>query len=89
LKNFVDNKIQLGSSIIVSKSEIIVAEKVAKKDKIASKATKNQEHYYVQKGDSLYKIAKKFPGITILDIKKWNGISNESLKPGMKLKING
>jgi membrane-bound lytic murein transglycosylase D len=87
--NLVDNNIQLGSSIIVSKTEIIVAEKVAKKDKIASKATKNQEHYYVQKGDSLYKIAKKFPGITILDIKKWNGISNESLKPGMKLKING
>ena len=87
--NLVDNNIQLGISIIVSKTEIIVAEKVAKKDKIASKATKNQEHYYVQKGDSLYKIAKKFPGITILDIKKWNGISNESLKPGMKLKING
>ena len=87
--NLVDNNIQLGSTIIVSKTEIIVAEKAAKKDKIASKVTKNQEHYYVQKGDSLYKIAKKFPGITILDIKKWNGISNENLKPGMKLKING
>jgi membrane-bound lytic murein transglycosylase D len=87
--NLVDNSIQLGSSIIVSKTEIIVLEKVAKKDKIFSKAAKNQEHYYVQKGDSLYKIAKKFPGITILDIKKWNGISNENLKPGMKLKING
>jgi membrane-bound lytic murein transglycosylase D len=87
--NLTDNNIQLGSSIIVSKTEIVVPEKAAKKDKIASKATKNQEHYYVQKGDSLYKIAKKFPGITILDIKKWNGISNENLKPGMKLKING
>jgi membrane-bound lytic murein transglycosylase D len=87
--NLADNNIQLGSTIIVSKTEIIVSEKVAKKDKTASKVTKNQEHYYVQKGDSLYKIAKKFPGITILDIKKWNGISNENLKPGMKLKING
>jgi membrane-bound lytic murein transglycosylase D len=87
--NLADNNIQLGSTIIVSKTEIIVSEKVAKKDKTASKVTKNQEHYYVQKGDSLYKIAKKFPGITILDIKKWNGISSENLKPGMKLKING
>ncbi len=87
--NLVDNNIQLGSTIIVSKTEIVVPEKAVKKDNIASKATKNQEHYYVQKGDSLYKIAKKFPGITILDIKKWNGISNENLKPGMKLKING
>jgi membrane-bound lytic murein transglycosylase D len=87
--NLADNNIQLGSKIIVSKTEIIVPEKAAKKDKIASKATKNQEHYYVQKGDSLYTIAKKYPGITISDIKKWNGISSENLKPGMKLKING
>jgi membrane-bound lytic murein transglycosylase D len=87
--NLADNNIQLGSKIIVSKTEIIVPEKASKKDKIASKATKNQEHYYVQKGDSLYTIAKKYPGITISDIKKWNGISSENLKPGMKLKING
>lgn len=87
--NLVDNNIQLGSTIIVSKTENIVPDKTAKKDKTASKATKNQEHYYVQKGDSLYTIAKKYPGITISDIKKWNGISSENLKPGMKLKING
>jgi membrane-bound lytic murein transglycosylase D len=87
--NLADNNIQLGSKIIVSKTEIIVPEKASKKDKIASKVTKNQEHYYVQKGDSLYTIAKKYPGITISDIKKWNGISSENLKPGMKLKING
>lgn len=87
--NLVDNNIQLGSTLIVSKTEIVVSEKAAKKDKIASNTKKNQEHYYVQKGDSLYTIAKKYPGITISDIKKWNGISSENLKPGMKLKING
>ncbi|MSP08317.1 MAG: LysM peptidoglycan-binding domain-containing protein [Chitinophagaceae bacterium] len=87
--NLADNNIQFGSTIIVSKTEIVIPEKATNKEKTASKSTKNQEHYYVQKGDSLYKIAKKFPGITILDIKKWNGISNENLKPGMKLKING
>ena len=87
--NLVDNNIKLGSTLIVSKTEIVVSEKAAKKDKTTSKATKNQEHYYVQKGDSLYTIAKKYPGITISDIKKWNGISSENLKPGMKLKING
>lgn len=87
--NLVDNNIQLGSTIIVSKTEIIISEKAVTKDKTVSKSTKNQEHYYVQKGDSLYTIAKKYPGITISDIKKWNGISSEKLKPGMKLKING
>jgi membrane-bound lytic murein transglycosylase D len=45
--------------------------------------------YYVKKGDSLYSISKKYPGVTISDLKKWNDIRGEELKPGMKLKING
>ena len=87
--NLTDNNIQLGSALIVAKTEVVVAEKATKKEKSATKAKVSEEHYYVQKGDSLYKIAKKYPGITISDIKKWNGISNENLKPGMKLKISG
>lgn len=87
--NLTDYNIQLGSTLIVGKTEVVIAEKTAKKDKSATKTKVSEEHYYVQKGDSLYKIAKKYPGITISDIKKWNGISNENLKPGMKLKISG
>ncbi|MET0759697.1 MAG: LysM peptidoglycan-binding domain-containing protein [Flavobacterium sp.] len=92
--NLVDSNIQLGSALIVSKKEIItpkeiVAEKSIKKDKLAEVSKKNQEHYFVRKGDSLYSIAKKYPGVSISDIKKWNGINGENLKPGMKLKING
>ena len=87
--NLTDDNIQLGSTIVVSRIEIVVAEKPNKKPKSAKKPKKVDEHYYVQKGDSLYKIAKKYPGVTISDIKKWNGISNENLKPGMKLKISG
>ena len=49
----------------------------------------NEKLYKVQSGDSLYKISKKFPGVTISDIKKWNNIKDENLQPGMKLKING
>ncbi|MDH4403990.1 MAG: LysM peptidoglycan-binding domain-containing protein [Flavobacterium sp.] len=87
--NLTDDNIQLGGTIIVSRIEIVVAEKPNKKAKSAKRVKKVDEHYYVQKGDSLYKIAKKYPGVTISDIKKWNGISNENLKPGMKLKISG
>lgn len=92
--NLEDNNIHAGQKLIVSKTEIavgneVVAEKASRKDKFAAKDKANQEHYYVQKGDSLFSIAKKYPGVTISDIKKWNGIKNESIKPGMKLKING
>lgn len=84
------NNIHIGQKLIVSKIEVsddAVAEK-GKNDKV-SKQAKTSDHYYVQKGDSLFSIAKKYPGITVSDIKKWNGIKNESIKPGMKLKING
>jgi membrane-bound lytic murein transglycosylase D len=40
------------------------------------------------KGILLYSIAKKYPGITISDIKKVERY-DEKIKPGMKLKISG
>jgi membrane-bound lytic murein transglycosylase D len=57
--------------------------------KKAPSAASLTEEYYVKKGDSLYSISKKYPGVTIADLKKWNGIKDEDIKPGMKLKING
>ena len=43
--------------------------------------------YTVQSGDSLWSISQKFPGVSVQNIKDWNGISGNRLKPGMKLKI--
>jgi membrane-bound lytic murein transglycosylase D len=51
--------------------------------------TKVAEFYTVQKGDTLFLISKKHPGITIEDLKKWNSLCDEVIQPGMKLKING
>ena len=45
--------------------------------------------YTVKSGDSLYSIAKQYPGVSADDIKKWNDISGDNIQPGMKLKING
>lgn len=92
--NLQDNTIALGSSLIVAKSEVktiddSTAETFKKKDNLASASKNNSTNYYVKKGDSLYSIAKKYPGVSISDIKKWNDLGAEDLKPGMKLKING
>ena len=92
--NLADLNIALGSSLIVAKNEIAIVDKTiansfSKKENLASVSKKNEINYYVKKGDSLYSISKKYPGVTISDIKKWNNINAEDLKPGMKLKING
>ena len=42
--------------------------------------------YTVQSGDSLYQIAKKFPGVSAQNIMDFNGIGS-NIRPGMKLKI--
>ena len=55
----------------------------------SSKTRGTSNDYYVKKGDSLFSISKKYPGVTISDLEKWNGITSQDLKPGMKLKING
>lgn len=73
-----------------------IAEKTAAEAKIqtevAAKETPKrynyeQEHLYiVQKGDSLFSIAKK-RGVTVENLKNWNKIQNESIQPGQKLKV--
>jgi membrane-bound lytic murein transglycosylase D len=44
--------------------------------------------YTVRSGDSLWSISKKFPGITVQNLRSWNSITNTNLKPGMVLKLS-
>lgn len=47
-------------------------------------------YYTMKRGENLWTIAKKYPGVSNRDIMKWNGISEskvKDLKPGQKLKI--
>jgi len=43
--------------------------------------------HVVRRGDSLWTISRKYPGISVDNLKKWNGISGKNLKPGTKLKL--
>ena len=99
LNNMTSNNISLGKTLLISKivttvdennstSAVVVNSVDSFKKKTAS-ARNIGEDYYVKKGDSLYSISKKYPGVTISDIKKWNNIKDGDIKPGMKLKING
>ena len=52
-----------------------------------SKPKSSSVTYTVKSGDSLYKIAKKYPGISADNIKKANGLKNDNIRPGQKLRI--
>ncbi|MEN8798692.1 MAG: LysM peptidoglycan-binding domain-containing protein [Flavobacteriaceae bacterium] len=41
----------------------------------------------VKKGDSLWTISRQYPGISIENLRQWNGISGNNLMPGTRLKL--
>ncbi len=89
-----ENKVLVGSKIIVSEDSYnnTVVEKAPKTKKESRKLAelkKKEQLYLVKKGDTLSSISKKYPGVTVADLKKWNDIRNGDIKPGMKLKVNG
>jgi membrane-bound lytic murein transglycosylase D len=91
--NLNNQNIVFGDILVIAKNEAaILADNAAVnsfKRNPVSISPKETVDYYVKKGDSLYSIAKKYPGISISDLKKWNDIRSEVIKPGMKLKISG
>ncbi len=65
---------------------------IGQRDKIKVKLDDNTEKdvviYEVQRGDNLWEIAKKFPGVTTDDIIRLNKISNyRTIRPGFQLII--
>lgn len=60
----------------------------SKQTSSTSKAKSTGSTYYtVRSGDSLYSIAKKYPGISADNIAKANGLKGNSIRPGQKLLI--
>ena len=51
-------------------------------------AANNSKTYTVKQGDSLWSISRKFQGVSIKQLRELNNLSNNSLKPGMELKIS-
>jgi len=88
------NRLRIGQRLTIyprnyaSKSVKKSSSKVAKKTSIKTPSNGKYTTYVVKKGDSLWLISKKFPKVSVQQIKNWNNIwSVKSLKPGTKLKI--
>ncbi|MDT0558038.1 LysM peptidoglycan-binding domain-containing protein [Ichthyenterobacterium sp. W332] len=50
--------------------------------------SEGKQTYKVEKGDSLWSIAQKFPGVSVQNIRDWNDISSNKLKIGMTLVVS-
>ncbi|MCX2718525.1 LysM peptidoglycan-binding domain-containing protein [Lentiprolixibacter aurantiacus] len=50
-------------------------------------ANSGSKFHTVRKGDSLWTISQKYPGISIENLREWNGIRGNDIIPGTKLKL--
>ena len=54
----------------------------------STKTTNSKTQIYtVKSGDSLYKIAKLYPGVSAENIKAANGLKSDAIRAGQKLTI--
>jgi membrane-bound lytic murein transglycosylase D len=75
-----------GQSLVITKNTLKKDEQ--KSHTQAENSLKKFKAYIVQEGDSLWLISKRFPNITINQIRNWNNIWGVNyLKPGTELKI--
>ena len=84
------NNLRIGQRLTIYSRKPVIASKSLSKGSKSSANTANTtgtKVHTVRKGDSLWTISRKYPGISIENLREWNGISGNNLKPGTKLKL--
>ncbi|WP_299393685.1 lytic transglycosylase domain-containing protein [uncultured Gelidibacter sp.] len=86
------NNLKIGQRLSVYNSKASISAKpvsaVASNSSAKSSSSGSAKTYKVKSGDSLWSISRKFPGVSIQNIKDWNDISGTNLKVGTTLKVS-
>ena len=85
-----NNNIRIGQRLTIYPKNPVASQNSTSPTKTVPTTTSSSgsKIYTVKKGDSLWSISQKFSGVSIQNIRDWNDISGNNLKPGMKLKVS-
>lgn len=89
--NLRGNNLKIGQRLIIyprNVNAVVQTESKPKQPSTKSSSSKSSEFYKVRPGDSLWTISKKYPDLSIEDLKSLNQLKSNQLKPGMKLKVS-
>ena len=67
---------------------LAVADSGNAKDKVAEKKLAKAKYHTVRRGETLGSIAARY-GVTVANLRDWNGISGSNIKAGQKLVVKG
>lgn len=81
------NNLRIGQRLTIYPRKSVVAAITPKKTPSRTATSSNSRVHEVRSGDSLWTISRKYPGVSIDNLREWNGISGNNLKPGTKLKL--
>jgi membrane-bound lytic murein transglycosylase D len=83
--NIRGNMIRIGQNLTI----YVPARLAQQSGQVVAPAGADQSYIYyrVQRGDTLWDIAKQYPGISTADIKRINNLTSDRLVPGQTLKI--
>lgn len=84
-----NNNLRVGQRLTIYSRKPVTSNRATKTTKSASQKISGvgAKVHTVRSGDSLWTISRKYPGISIENLREWNGISGNNLKPGTKLKL--
>jgi len=85
--NLRSNSIQIGQTLYIYKNGGPSISQGGGSKSSGSSTTKKPVIYTVKSGDSLSKIASKYPGVSVNDIKAANGLKSDAIRAGQKLTI--
>ena len=79
---------EVASKPVKNKQVLVHSDNQSKKLDNKKSNKGNTEYYKVQKGDTIWSISQKFPGVSVDDIKRANNLTdNRQLKSGTTIKI--
>ncbi|MCD9564225.1 lytic transglycosylase domain-containing protein [Tenacibaculum maritimum] len=85
--NLRSNRLKIGQRLSIHSKKLSTV-KLDSKRKKTTLPKGSYELYTIKEGDSLWIISRKYPEVSVEQIKKWNNIWGvKKLKPGTKLKI--
>ena len=85
------DQLRIGQRLTIypRKPAFVAKQTASKSNKSQAKAVANGDSKFhtVRSGDSLWTISQKYPGISIENLREWNGIRGNDIRPGTKLKL--